>query len=166
MTRLVEDLLDVTRIGRGELELRREPLDPVAAVNRAVETVRQTLDAAGHELSIHIAPEPLLVHADPERLVQVFANLLVNAVKYTDPGGRIELAIERAGIDVLFRVQDNGIGIAPALLPRMFELFSQGERSSHRGGGLGIGLALVAKLAQLHGGSVQATSRGEDRAGE
>ncbi len=161
MGRLLDDLLDVSRITRGTLELRRERLDVSAVVEAAVETSRPAIDAKGHTLVIAV-PEGLpQIEADGLRLAQVLSNLLTNAAKYTDPGGRIELSIERQTSELLVRVADTGIGIEAEALPRMFQMFSQLRPALERSeGGLGIGLALVKGLVTLHGGTVQVHSAG------
>jgi CheY-like chemotaxis protein/two-component sensor histidine kinase len=168
LVRLVDDLLDVSRIMRGKIELRKEPVDLAAVVGRAVETAQPALDAAGHELSITLPARPVLLEADLVRLAQVLSNLLVNACKYTEPAGRIWLMAGRDGPDaVLVRVRDTGIGIAPDLLPHVFDLFVQADRSLARSqGGLGIGLTLVRRLVEMHGGTVTACSPGPGRGSE
>jgi PAS domain S-box-containing protein len=167
MSRLVDDLLDVSRITRGKITLRKEPMDLAAVVARAVETSRPLIDARRHELAVTLPPEPLRVQADPTRLAQVFANLLNNAAKYTQEGGRIGLTAARTGTEVEVRVRDSGIGIAPEMLPRVFDLFAQADQSlEHSDGGLGIGLTLVRTLVEMHGGTVQAFSEGPARGSE
>jgi signal transduction histidine kinase len=161
MTRLVDDLLDVSRITRGKIELRKEPMDLGAIVERAVRGMRPFIDARGHELSVSLPPEPITVQVDPTRLEQVITNLLHNAAKYTEPGGRISLTAGREGDDAVLRVRDTGVGIAPDLLARVFDLFTQAERSLDRSqGGLGVGLTLVRRLVEMHGGKVRASSAG------
>lgn len=156
---LVDDLLDVSRITTGRLQLRRECVAAADIANGAVETVRPVLEQHGHRLTLAVTAEPLLLHADPARLEQVLTNLLTNAAKYTEPGGRIHLSVQRDEDHCELRVKDSGVGIAPSLLPHVFELFSQGQRSLDRSeGGLGIGLALVARLTELHGGTVSVQS--------
>lgn len=168
LVRLVDDLLDVSRIMRGKIELRKETVDLAAVVGRAVETAQPALDAAGHELSLTLPARPVLLEADVVRLAQVFANLLNNAAKYTEPAGRVWLEAERDGPGaVLVRVRDTGIGITPDLLPHIFEPFVQADRSLARSqGGLGIGLTLVKKLVEMHGGTVTAASAGPGRGSE
>jgi PAS domain S-box-containing protein len=157
--RLIDDLLDVSRITRGTVELRREPVDVAAVLGRAVEGARPLVDARGHALAIETADGPLRVLADPTRLEQVFGNLLANAAKYTDPGGRIAVVAGRQGDAVVVRVRDNGVGIAPEMLPKVFDLFTQVDQSLARSqGGLGIGLTLVKQLVELHGGTIDAQS--------
>ena len=161
MTRMVDDLLDVSRITQGKFKLEKEPVDLASVVARAAEMVRPLIDARGHRLTITLPPEPVWLDADPSRLAQVVANLLHNAAKYTDAGGQIRLASERRGEETVVTVRDTGIGIPADLLPRVFEPFTQEERLLDRAqGGLGIGLALVRSLVALHGGRVQAFSAG------
>jgi PAS domain S-box-containing protein len=161
LVRLVDDLLDVSRVMRGKIELRRERVELATVVARAVETVQPLVDTQGHELSVRISPESLLIDGDPVRLAQVVGNLLTNAAKYTEPGGRIGLTAERDGDVAVLRVRDNGIGIAPQMLPRIFELFVQVDHASTKAqGGLGIGLTLVKNLVEMHNGFVQARSEG------
>jgi PAS domain S-box-containing protein len=167
MAQLIDDLLDVSRISRGRIELRKQVVDVAAVAGRAVEAVRPLLDERGHRLRVALPPGPLWLEADPVRLEQILTNLLSNSAKYTDPGGHIELAAERAGGEVVLRVKDTGIGIAPEMLPRVFDLFVQAERRLDRSrGGVGIGLTLVKRLAELHGGSVSAFSAGPGRGSE
>ncbi len=160
---LVDDLLDVARITRGQINLRKQPLELAEVVDQAVETSRPLVEERRHRLAIHLPHEPIFVEADPTRLAQVILNLLNNAAKYTEQGGDIRLTVERAddGSSVVVRVRDNGMGIAPDMLPKIFEPFMQGERALDRAqGGLGIGLTLVRRLVELHGGTVQAFSEG------
>jgi signal transduction histidine kinase len=160
---LVDDLLDVARITRGQINLRKQPLELAEIVAQAVETSRPLVEERRHRLAIHLPNEPIFVEADPTRLAQVILNLLNNAAKYTEEGGDIRLTVERAddGSSVVVRVRDNGMGIAPDMLPKIFEPFMQGERALDRAqGGLGIGLTLVRRLVELHGGTVQAFSEG------
>ncbi len=167
MTRLIDDLLDVSRLTRGKIELRKELLELSAVVGRAVESTRPHLEARGHRLDVALPDEPVRLEADPTRLEQVLANLLHNAAKYTDPGGQIWLTAERDGDEVAIHVRDTGIGIGPELLPRVFDLFMQGNASLDRAqGGLGIGLTLVKNLVKMHGGSVLAHSPGPGRGSE
>jgi signal transduction histidine kinase/DNA-binding response OmpR family regulator len=161
MARLVDDLLDVSRITRGKIELRKEVVELQAAVTRAVATAEPLITARQHELSVSIPDGPIRLLADPTRLEQILANLLNNAAKYTDPGGRIRLDVEYDDHDVCIRVRDTGVGIPAHLLPRVFDLFMQGDRSLDRAqGGLGIGLTLVRSLVELHGGKVEVHSAG------
>jgi PAS domain S-box-containing protein len=167
LARLIDDLLDVSRLTRGKIELKKEPLDVSIILDRAVESVRGLMAERGHELSVSYAPGALFVVADPVRLEQIVVNLLNNAAKYTPPQGRIWLTATTDGQIVAISVMDNGIGIAPGDLPLMFELFVQGDRSLARSeGGLGIGLTLVKSLAEMHGGSVCATSEGPGKGSE
>ena len=161
LVRLVDDLLEVSRITRGKIALHKERVAVADIVDQAVETSRPLLDAAHHQLELHLPQEPLHLDADPVRLAQVLSNLLNNAAKYTEPGGRIVLSARREGSDIALRVRDNGAGIPPEQLDHVFDLFSQADRTLHRAqGGLGIGLTLVRQLVELHGGSVSAHSAG------
>jgi signal transduction histidine kinase len=167
MARLLDDLLDVNRITTGKLELRREPTSLADLVETAVETSRPIIDARSHELTVSLPDEPILLHADPVRMAQVFSNLLNNAAKYTDRGGRIWLTAERQGSDVLIWVKDNGIGITAEMLRRVFDMFTQESPALERSdGGLGIGLSLVKGLVELQGGSITAKSEGPGRGSE
>jgi PAS domain S-box-containing protein len=167
MVRLVDDLLDVSRIMEGKIDLRREPVEIDTVVARAVETAQPAIDAQGHELTITLPPVPLSVYADPVRLAQVVSNLLTNAAKYMESGGRIWLSAERQGDELALRVRDAGLGIAPDLLPRVFDLFVQAEHGVGRSqGGLGLGLTLVKRLVEMHGGSVTAHSEGLGKGSE
>jgi PAS domain S-box-containing protein len=168
MARLLDDLLDVSRITRNAIELRRAPLDLRAAVELAVETARPLIDAVKHTLEVHLPPETLPVMGDSARLAQVISNLLHNAAKFTRPGGRIVVRVERTEHDALVHVIDNGIGLSADSLDRVFGLFAQVASSEGDGprGGLGIGLAVVKRLVELHGGSVTATSAGPGRGAE
>jgi signal transduction histidine kinase/CheY-like chemotaxis protein len=161
MTSLVNDLLDVSRVTRGLVTLEQRPVDLKVVVDDAVEQVRPMLEARRHRLTVQLAAEPAYVQGDKVRLVQIIANLLNNAAKYTPQQGIIQMTIEVAQNQVELGVSDNGIGIAPELLPDVFGLFAQGERSADRSqGGLGLGLALVKSIAELHGGTVAAKSAG------
>ena len=161
MVRLVDDLLDVSRITRGKLDLRKEQVDFAAVVQSALETARPLIERSGHSLTVSLPPEPVLLEADPVRLSQVIANLLTNAAKYTNQGGHIGLIVKQVGAEVIVTVKDTGIGIASEHLPRLFEMFSQVAPALERSqGGLGIGLALVKGLVEMHGGSVVASSAG------
>jgi PAS domain S-box-containing protein len=160
MGRLLDDLLDVSRITRGTLMLRRSSIDLASAVAAAQEAARPLIEARGHTLAVRLPQEPVRLVADPVRLAQILANLLVNAAKYTDSGGRIELEASREGEEVSVTVRDNGIGISAEMMPRMFILFAQASPALERSeGGLGIGLSLVRGLAELHGGRVCAYSK-------
>ena len=161
LIRLVDDLLEVSRITRGLIDIQREPLDLGVILQSVVDANRPLLDASHHELTIELPDEPITVTGDAVRLTQVFANLLTNATKYTNPGGRIRVALERAGDRARVIVRDNGIGIAPAQLSSIFDMFTQVDRSNRRAqGGLGIGLTLVRSLIDFHGGAVEAQSAG------
>lgn len=161
LVRLVDDLLDVSRVMRGKIELRKEPVSLATIVSRAVETAKPLIDALGHRLELLVPPEPVVLDADPIRLAQVIGNLLTNAAKYTEPGGRIELSVVRDGDHAVVRVRDNGIGIDAETLPHIFALFVQVDHAATRSqGGLGIGLTLVQNLVEMHGGQVQAFSDG------
>jgi PAS domain S-box-containing protein len=167
MVRLVDDLLDVSRIGTGKLELRRERVPLAEVVNSAVETSRPLIEHLGHELTVTLPDEPVAVDADPTRLTQVFSNLLNNSAKYTDRGGRIWLTAGRQGDDVVVSVRDTGIGIAADQLPRVFGMYSQVHSSLGRSqGGLGIGLTLVRRLVEMHGGRIEAHSEGTGKGSE
>jgi signal transduction histidine kinase/ActR/RegA family two-component response regulator len=161
LVRLVNDLLEVSRITRGLIDVQREPLDLAFVVHSAVDTSRPAVDEAGHELSVELPAEPVTVYGDAVRLTQVFANLLTNAAKYTNAGGRIRIGVRREGGRALVSVRDNGIGIAADQLQAVFEMFTQVDRSNRRAqGGLGIGLTLVRSLVTMHGGRVEACSAG------
>jgi signal transduction histidine kinase/DNA-binding response OmpR family regulator len=167
LVHLVDDLLDIARIKRGKIQLRQEPINVLTVMARAVEVSRPLIEARKHELTVREPSEPLWVHADPMRLAQVLANLLNNAAKYTGEGGHIWLSCQREGRHAAFRVRDTGIGIPGEMLPNVFELFTQADRSIDRSeGGLGIGLTLVRRLTELHGGSVQAFSAGPGKGSE
>jgi signal transduction histidine kinase len=161
LNRLVDDLLEVSRITRGVIDVKKEPLDLAAIVRAAIETSRPILDNLRHELALDFAPEPMCVAGDPVRLTQVFANLLNNAAKYTNHGGHITVTTRRDNGEAIVSVKDNGIGIAPTLLSQVFDMFMQVDRSTRRSqGGLGIGLTLVRSLVAMHGGSVEGKSDG------
>ena len=167
LVRLVDDLLDVSRIVRGKVELRREAVELATVVNRAVETVRPLVEERRHQITVELPADPVVLHADPVRLAQVLTNLLNNSAKYTDSGGRIVVAAELNSDGVLVRVQDDGVGIEPDLLPHVFDLFTQSERSIDRSqGGLGLGLTLVKSLVEMHDGTVSARSEGHGRGSE
>lgn len=161
LVRLVDDLLDVSRIARGKITLRPERLALSAVIQAAVETSRPQIEAAGHQLSVELPPEPIYLEADLTRLAQALANLLINAAKYTEAGGRIRLAARSEPGSVVLEVEDTGRGISAANLPHVFELFARIEQPEGRmAPGLGVGLALVKSLVELHGGTVEASSRG------
>jgi signal transduction histidine kinase len=167
LSRLVDDLLDVSRITRGNINLNREPVPVTMIVSRAIETIQPLLTEQRHELVLELTDEGLEVEGDLTRLTQVLGNLLNNAAKYTDPGGRINLTLRRVEREVELSVRDTGIGIPPELLPRLFNLFTQVDAAAHRSqGGLGIGLALVRQLVEMHGGRVSAFSDGPNKGSE
>jgi PAS domain S-box-containing protein len=164
MVRLVDDLLDVSRISRNNMELRRARVPLAEVVSSALETARPAIEAAGHVLTVSLPPEPVLLDADLTRLAQVFGNLLNNSAKYTERGGHIWLTATREGGLAVVAVKDDGIGIPAAALPNIFDIFSQVDRSIERTtGGLGIGLALVKGLVEMHGGTVEAASPGKGK---
>jgi signal transduction histidine kinase/ActR/RegA family two-component response regulator len=159
--RLIDDLLDVARITRGRITLRKEHLYLNELLERAIESVRPMVEERGHRLSVTLPAEAIRVDADAARVEQVVVNLLTNAAKYTEPGGSVSVVAERQGAEVFVRVRDTGIGIAPEMLPRVFELFAQADRALDRAqGGLGIGLTVAKRLMQLHGGDLEAHSAG------
>lgn len=161
MVRLVDDLLDISRITKGKLRLTKEQVELRAVVNHAAETARPYMEARKHDFSVSLPPEPIWVEADPARMEQVVVNLLNNAAKYSETGGLIRMTIEQEGAEAVIRVRDNGVGIAPELLPYVFELFAQVDGSLGRSyGGLGIGLALARNLVEMHEGRLQASSGG------
>jgi two-component system CheB/CheR fusion protein len=161
MSRLLDDLLDVSRITRSTLELKKGPIELTSVVGSAIETARPVLDSKRHNLSLDLPKHAVRLEADAVRLSQVFSNLLINAAKYTDPGGQIQLRATREGNEIVVAVRDNGIGISADMMPRLFAMFSQAQSALGRSeGGLGIGLSLVRGLVTLHGGSVEARSDG------
>jgi PAS domain S-box-containing protein len=161
LVRLVDDLLDVGRITSGKLQLRMQRVRMTDVLDTAVESTRSLIEARAHQLSLDIRAQNLTVEADPDRLVQVFSNLLVNSAKYTERGGLIRVSLESEGDEAIIAVADNGIGIPPHSIPNVFEMFSQlGTHPSRAEGGLGIGLALVYRLVQMHSGTVSAASQG------
>jgi PAS domain S-box-containing protein len=167
LTRLVDDLLDISRITRGRIELRRERVNLAEVVNRAADLVRPLIQERGHELTIILPPHPVYVDGDAVRLAQVLANLLNNAAKYTEPGGHILLAATSEPSEVVIRVRDDGIGIDPELLPHVFDMFVQADGTLDRAhGGLGVGLSLVKRLVEMHNGSAAARSDGMNRGSE
>jgi PAS domain S-box-containing protein len=167
MVRLVDDLLDVSRITRGKVQLRLEPLEVSSLIERVSEETRPSMEAKGHVFSVSLPAEPIVLDVDPTRLDQVLLNLLQNAAKFTGPGGRIELAASRDGGGVRISVRDTGIGIEPELLPRIFEPFMQADQSLDRSqGGLGVGLTLARSLVEMHGGTLTAFSEGLGRGSE
>ena len=161
MVRLVDDLLDVARITTGKVEVRREPIDLADGDQRRDRNQRAVLGRARRPLTITPPPAPVYVNADRTRLAQVFANLLNNSAKYSEPGQPISITFGRDGSDAVVRVRDAGIGIHPEMLPRVFDMFRQADRTGGRSrGGLGIGLSLVKRIVEMHGGTVTATSEG------
>ena len=167
MVRLIDDLLDISRISRNKMELRRVPVLLSDVVSNAVETARPAIEAAEHELTVSLPPQPIFLDADLTRLAQVFSNLLTNSAKYTERGGRIWLSADSRNGTVTVSVRDSGIGIPADALPCIFDMFSQVDRSIERStGGLGIGLALVKALVEMHGGTVAAASAGQGQGSE
>jgi PAS domain S-box-containing protein len=167
LSRLVDDLLDISRIATGKIELRREPANLGMIINHAVEASRPLIEAAGHQLSLIYPDKPVEVNGDVVRLTQVFANLLNNAAKFTTGSGRIEVKVECSPGECAVHIIDTGIGIEPDMLPQVFKLFSQGRQPENRvASGLGIGLSLVQRLVQMHGGRVVAESEGRGKGSE
>ena len=167
LVRLIDDLLDVSRITSGKIRLRKDLVDASAVLDQAVESARPLIDERGHTLSVSIERGKLPLHVDATRVEQIVLNLLTNAAKYTESGGQIRLTAKREGEQVVISVKDNGMGIPPEKLPEMFQLFAQGDRTFARSeGGLGIGLTIVQKLAEMHGGSVVAGSEGPGKGSE
>jgi PAS domain S-box-containing protein len=164
LSRMIDDLLDVSRITRGKIQIRKQVLDLHPLIRSAVETAMPLMEERAHRCIVRVAPEPLQVEGDPTRLEQIIVNLLNNAAKYTETSGTITLAASAEGEDVIIHVEDTGIGMSAELLARIFDLFAQGDRSIARSeGGLGIGLTLVKSLVEMHGGEVSATSDGPGR---
>jgi PAS domain S-box-containing protein len=167
MVRLIDDLLDVNRISRGKIPLRKSRVPLADVVRQAVETSRPLLEHARHHLTISIPPEPIFIEADPTRIAQVFSNLLNNAAKYSDREGHVWLTVERQGSWALVTIRDTGVGIPPEMIPRIFEMFTQVNSSLDRSqGGLGIGLSLAKGLIEMHGGDIEAKSAGTGRGSE
>ncbi len=167
MVRLIDDLLDLSRISRGKIELKKERIELAKVVQQAVETSRPLIDQAGHELTIDVPASPVYVDADVTRLAQVFSNLLNNAAKYTERGGRIRLAIQRKTGEAIVSVRDNGVGIPAHMLSKVFDMFTQVDRNLERSqGGLGIGLSIVKRLVEMHGGSADVKSDGHGMGSE
>jgi PAS domain S-box-containing protein len=166
LTRLLDELLDVNRIARGKLSIEREPIDVQEVLARSLETVRPFIDAHGHKLEVSLPKDPLPVLGDSVRLTQAIVNMVNNAAKYTRPGGTIWLSAALRGAEVELRVRDNGIGIEREMLEKVFDLFVQLDPANTSVGGLGVGLALVRRITELHGGSVQARSEGRGRGSE
>src|SRR4051794_26180350 len=164
---LIDDLLDVSRITQGKIQLHKELLDAARIVHQSVETVKPLIDERKHELILSFTSTGLRLDADPTRIEQILVNVLTNAAKYTPAGGRIQVTAGTEDGEVVFRVRDNGVGIAPALLPRLFELFTQADRTLARSeGGLGIGLTVARSLAEMHGGTITASSEGPGQGSE
>jgi two-component system CheB/CheR fusion protein len=167
MTHLVDDLLDIARLTRGILMLRKETVDMALVVHNALESTKALIEARHHHIAVSIKDEPLIVSGDPVRLTQIIENLLTNAAKFTDEGGQLSLSVHRDGNEAVVSVADNGIGIPRHMLPRIFELFMQEERAIRKSSsGLGIGLSLVSQLVSLHGGSITASSNGPGQGSE
>ena len=168
MVRLVDDLLDISRITKGKLRLNKEPVELRVILHRAAESVRALIDARKQEFSVALPMEPIWVDGDPNRLEQIFVNLLNNAAKYTDPAGLIRVSVNREADEAVVRIADTGVGMSPEMLPHIFELFTQvdGSNLGRSRGGLGIGLALVATLVEMHEGRVQAHSAGLGKGSE
>jgi signal transduction histidine kinase len=160
LARIIEDVLDISRGEQGKIVLYREFFDVRSIISTCVETAGPLIAKRRHRLSVSLPQEPVYLMADPLRLQQVVNNLLTNAARYTEPGGSIHLTVDVAGERLTIEVRDDGIGISPSVLPHVFELFHQGGEERRRDGGLGIGLALVQLLVELHGGSVTAHSEG------
>lgn len=167
LNRLVDDLFDITRIARGSIELRKDPVDLALVIQGSVESVRTLIESQGLKLTISLPEEPLVLHADAARLAQVFTNLLHNAAKFTDAGGSVSVTVERAEDAAVIRVRDSGIGISADAMPFIFELFTRAEPESRvPAGGLGIGLAVARQLVELHAGSITVSSDGPGRGSE
>src|SRR6516162_8293982 len=167
LVRLVDDLIDVNRINRDKIELRKERVELASIVHQAVEACQPLAEDANQQVTVTLPPDPIFIHADAVRLVQVFSNLLNNACKYSKRGDRIFVTAERQGSDVTVTVRDTGMGIPPDKLSTVFEMFTQVDRTLERSqGGLGIGLTLVKRLVGMHGGTVTARSEGAGRGSE
>jgi len=167
MTRLIDDLVDLSRITRNKLELRHDRVKLADVVHAALETSQPLIEAGGHRFTLQMPGEPIMLEADATRLSQVLSNLLNNAAKFTPRGGGIMLRVEREDDEAVLRVRDTGVGIPPEALPRIFEMFSHADHALERGhGGLGMGLTLVRRLVELHGGTVEARSEGKGRGAE
>ncbi|MEW4568471.1 hybrid sensor histidine kinase/response regulator [Tautonia sp. JC769] len=161
MTRLMDDMLDVARVTRGDLEIRRSLVSLSEVITSAVSSSRSLVDESRHRLTLSLPADPITIDADPTRLEQVIVNLITNSAKYTDPGGLIEVVADRSQDQAVIQVRDNGSGIAPEFLPHLFDLFAQAPE--HNGRGLGIGLALVRNLVERHGGTISAQSDGNGK---
>jgi signal transduction histidine kinase len=164
---LIEDLLDVSRVARGKIRLHRQHIDASSVIQGAIEKARPLITNRKHTLELDVSSEPMPVFVDPIRIEQLLANLLTNAAKYTPDGGHICITAKPAGDSAILAVRDNGIGVSPEMSSRVFDLFVQGEMGHDRDeGGLGIGLALARKIAEMHGGSVSVESAGKNRGSE
>jgi CheY-like chemotaxis protein len=167
ITRLIDDLLEISRFALGKIEVRRAAVDLKTVLNRAVEMSQPFIEAGRHRLELSMPPEPMMVHADGVRLTQVFSNILINASKYTLEGGTISLNVEKQGDHVVVAIRDSGIGIPPHMLTRIFELFTQVDSyDSQANRGLGVGLAMARLLVDLHGGTIEARSEGLGKGSE
>jgi signal transduction histidine kinase len=167
MVRLIDDLLDISRLTRGKIQLQKQPVDLLSIVESAIEASRPNIDAGQHQLLVKLPDKPIILEADSTRLSQVLMNLLNNAAKYMEPNGKIELTGELVNNRVILRVRDYGIGIPTEMLPNIFNMFAMTERNrEHTPGGLGVGLWLVRRLVELHGGTVEAHSEGPGRGSE
>jgi signal transduction histidine kinase len=164
VARLTDDLLDVARVRQGKVQLCMKPVDLMTAVGHAVEAAHSLIDKRNHRLDVELPPGPVFVRADPTRLEQIILNLLTNAAKYTEPGGYVGVSVTTADGEAVLQVRDTGVGLAPEILPRVFDLFAQAKGGSH--GGLGIGLSLVRSLVEMHGGSVSVASAGLGKGSE
>ena len=164
LVRLVDDLLDVSRITSGKLVVRKQVMDLAVVLHSAVDTVRPLFERGGQTLELHLPGQPVYLHADPVRLAQVFGNLLNNAAKFSEPRGRVTLSATVLGSRVRVQVRDEGVGMSADALPRIFEMFVQGDNSVERlHSGLGVGLALAKRLVELHDGTIDAESQGPNR---
>ena len=164
LVRLVDDLLDLSRITHNRIELRRERVELASVIHQAIEASRPLAETAGHDMKVALLPNPIYVHGDPVRLTQIFGNLLNNSCKYTPPGGKVSVTARQEGSEVVVTVADTGAGIPPDKLSSIFEMFTQIDGSLERSqGGLGIGLTLAKRLVQMHDGSIEARSAGEGR---
>ena len=167
MVRLVDDLLDVSRITRDRIELRKSGVELNSILHHAVETCRPLVESSQLKLTLDLPTDPIYLHADAARLIQVFGNLLNNACKYNAPGGHIWLSAVRQGTDVVVAVKDNGVGIPPDMVPSIFQMFTQVDTTLERSqGGLGIGLSLVKRFVEMHGGTIEASSAGVGQGSE
>ena len=167
LIRLVDDLMEVSRISRGKIELRKQPVNLATIIQTAVESTQPRIDASGHQLAVSLPPDPIVLDADPVRISQVVANLLANAAKYMERGGQIDLVVRRVGDEAIISIRDRGLGIPAQLLPRVFEMFAQMDHTNHhKQGGLGIGLALAKQLVDMHGGRIEAHSAGLGKGSE